>query len=236
MNRITKTIIAAALAVAIVGIAAFLYLTRPLASASQDVQASAEVLEVAADTASESAVYRIVQDQSSVLFEIDEVLSGVDTHVVGTTSEVAGDILVNFSDPSASEIGDISINARTFATDNDRRNSAIGRFILQSEDDANEFITFSPASITGLPDVIIVDNTLTFQITGELTIAGATQTVTFDATATLSDADVLSGTATATVLYSDFGIAIPSVPQVAGVSDEVVLTINFVAEQVAEAA
>ena len=235
MNRITKLIVAAALVLAVIGIAAFLYLTRPLAAASKDVQASAEVLDVDAG-AEEAAVYRMAQDQSSVQFEIDEVLSGVDTHVVGVTSEVAGDILIDFSVPSASEIGDISINARTFLTDNDRRNAAIGRFILQSEDDANEFITFSPASLTGLPEVITVGDPLTFQVTGELTIAGATESVTFDVTASLSEDDGLSGSATATVLYSDFGITIPSVPQVAGVSDEVVLTINFVAERVTEAA
>ena len=234
MNRITKVIVAAALVLAVIGIAAFLYLTRPLAAASQDVQASAEVLEVNAEAAEEAGVYRISQAQSSVQFEIDEVLSGVDTHVVGTTSEVAGDILINFSDPPASEIGDISINARTFVTDNDRRNAAIGRFILQSEDDANQFITFSPADITSLPEVILVGDTLEFQVTGDLTIAGTTSSVTFDVTASLNEDDQLRGTATATVLYSDFGIAIPNVPSVTSVSDEVVLTIHFLAERVME--
>lgn len=236
MNRVTRFVAIAALLIAVIGIAAFLYLTRPLASASQDVQSSAQVLEVSTEAAEDAAVYRIVQADSSVQFEIDEVLNGADTHVVGTTSEVAGDILINFSTPSASEVGDIRINARTFATDNDRRNAAIGRFILQSEDDANEFITFSTTGISGLPNAITTGETFPFQITGNLTIAGSTQSVTFDASASLSQDDLLTGSATTTVQYSDFGLSIPSVPQVASVSDDVVLSIQFSAARVTDAA
>lgn len=236
MNRVTRFVAIAALLIAVIGIAAFLYLTRPLASTSQDVQSSAQVLEVSTEAAEDAAVYRIVQADSSVQFEIDEVLNGADTHVVGTTSEVAGDILINFSTPSASEVGDIRINARTFATDNDRRNAAIGRFILQSEDDANEFITFSTTGISGLPDAITTGETFPFQITGDLTIAGSTQSVTFDASASLSQDDLLTGSATTTVQYSNFGLSIPSVPQVASVSDDVVLSIQFSAARVTDAA
>lgn len=232
MNRTIRIIAAAALVVAIIGIAAFLYLTRPLAAASQDIQSSAAVLEVSTDTADTAVVYRISQAESTVQFALDEILNGVDTHVVGTTDQVAGDILVNFSDPAASEVGEISINARTLETDNDRRNSIIGRTILQSETDAYEFITFAPATLAGLPDTVSTGDTLTFQISGDLTIAGATQAVTFDASAAISSDDQISGSATATVLYADFGISIPSVPSVAGVSEEVVLTINFVANAV----
>jgi polyisoprenoid-binding protein YceI len=232
MNRITRTIIIAALVVAIAGIGGFLYLTRPLAAVSQDVQASAETLEVTADDATTAVVYRIAQDESSVQFEIDEVLNGVDTHVVGSTGEVAGDIRVNFSDPSASEVGTLSINARTLATDNDRRNAAIGRFILQSEDAANEIITFAPTGLSGLPDSVAVGDAVEFQITGDLTVAGTTSSVTFSATVQVGE-DQLTGSATATVLYSDFGLSIPNVPSVTDVSDEVVLTITFVANTVA---
>lgn len=231
MNRLLKLVIGAALVVAVVATAAFLYLTRPLASASQDVQSSAEVLEVSAD-AEQVTLYRIAQDASRVTFELDEVLNGVDTHVVGATSDVAGDILVDFSDPSQTELGEIRINARTLATDSDRRNSMIGRFILQSETDANEFITFTPTSLGSLPDVVVIGSEIDFQITGDLTIAGQTNPVTFDASAVVSEDDQLIGSATATVLYADFGISIPEVPSVADVSDEVILTIEFVANAV----
>src|SRR6185436_20366561 len=100
---------------------------------------------------------------------IYEQLNGNDKTVVGTTSEVAGDILLNLSDLSQSEIGEISINARTFATDDDRRDNSVARFILQSESDANEFITFKATSISSLSGSATVGDTLTFQVTGDLT-------------------------------------------------------------------
>jgi polyisoprenoid-binding protein YceI len=62
-----------------------------------------------------------------------------------------------------------------------------------------------------------------------MTIKGTTSGVSFDVTATLIDTKTIEGTANSVVLRSDFGIGIPSVPSVANVSDEVVLTLDFVA-------
>lgn len=234
MSKAVRIVIVAAFAVAVIGTLAFFYLTRPLAAPTEDVQTNAQVLEVSADTADESAVFRISQDESEAQFQIDEVLNGQDKTVVGTTDQVAGDILINFAEPSASEIGEIRINARTLATDDDRRNSAIGRFILRSEEDEYEFIAFVPTSLSGLPETIVVGDTLTFQVTGDLTVTGTTQEVTFDVTARLESADVISGTAQTIIQYADFGLTIPYVPSVTGVSDDVILTLNFVSNRVSE--
>ena len=43
--------------------------------------------------------------------------------------------------------------------------------------------------------------------------------------------DRIEGSGSAVVLRSDFGLQIPSVPNVANVSDEVILEIDFVAER-----
>jgi hypothetical protein len=144
--RIAAAIVAL---VAVISIGSFFYLTREIAAPSQDVQASVEQLETSDIS---EIVFRISQDESSAQYTIDEVLNGVDKTVIGTTSEVADDILLNLNDLSQSEIGEISINARTFATDDDRRDNSVARFILQSESDENEFITFQPTSISALPD------------------------------------------------------------------------------------
>jgi polyisoprenoid-binding protein YceI len=81
-----------------------------------------------------------------------------------------------------------------------------------------------------------VGDTLTFTVTGDLTIAGTTQPVTFDVTAALETADTLAGSAETTVLRSDFNLSIPNVPFVANVGDEVTLKLNFTANAVTEAA
>jgi hypothetical protein len=59
-----------------------------------------------------------------------------------------------------------------------------------------------------------------------------TNEVTFTVEASLQSPTQLIGTATTTVLYDDWGISIPRVPQVANVTEDVTLSLNFVANQV----
>lgn len=230
MPRNLRLAIGVVALVAVVSVGAFLYLTRGVALPSADVQASVEQLNTSAD--SSATLFRIAQDESQAEYNIFEVLNGSDKTVVGTTSEVAGDIVIDLNDLSQTEVGEIAINARTFATDEDRRDNSVARFILQSENDANEFITFQPTAISGLPDSASVGDTLEFQVTGDLTIAGTTQSVTFDVTATLATADQLTGHAETVIERADFNLTIPSVSFVADVGEEVTLKLDFVANAV----
>jgi len=163
-------------------------------------------------------------------FQIDEELRGSPQTVVGTTGEVAGQLQVDVSDLSTAQFSDIVINARTFETDSGRRDRAIrGPVILNSASDEFEFVVFTPSSIDGLDGSLSPGDSVTFTMTGDMTIKAATSGVTFDVTATLIDVNTIEGTASAVVQRSDFGIGIPSVPGVANVSDEVILTLDFVA-------
>jgi polyisoprenoid-binding protein YceI len=197
--------------------------------AATDVPAEAETTEeaVAASSADERTLYRIDSSNSQVSFALQEDLRGVRTDVIGTTTEVAGDIVIDYANPSASQIGTIRINARTIETDQSMRNRMIRSEILLSAQDAYEFIEFVPTAVNGLPVTVEVGQTYTFEIVGNLTMIGVTREVTFAAEVTIASAEQISGTATANVLYSDWGISIPSVPQVANVTPEVTLTISF---------
>jgi polyisoprenoid-binding protein YceI len=173
------------------------------------------------------SVVQISQDASQVRFVLSEVLRGVPTTVIGTSNQVAGEIAFDPNDLSASQVGVIQVDARSLATDDDKRNQAIRNRILNT--DSYEFITFTPTQITGLAGNAQPGQTLTFQIAGDLTIRDMTQPVIFDVTATADDAGQLSGTAETTIQRSDFGLTIPSVPFVADVSEDVQLQIDFVA-------
>jgi len=201
------------------------------AAATAEMTAEATAAAAAAVSAAQSdpVVFDIVSDQSQVSFTLTEELRGQPTTVVGTTNQVAGQIGVDFSNPQASQIGEIRIDARTLTTPEEMRNRTIRGQILQSAQDKYEFISFKPTAVTGLPDTITMGEAFTFQITGDLTIRDITQSVTFDATVTPVSATQLEGTATTTVQRGDFGLNIPNVPQVANVSEAVQLAINFVA-------
>ena len=178
-------------------------------------------------TGGELVIFTISPAGSQVRFELDEDLRGLHTTVVGTTDQVAGELAVDFNDLSTVQAGLIQINARTLATDNNFRNRAIANEILQTG--ANEFITFTPSAVNGLPDSASEGETVNFTIVGELTIRGITTEATFDMEATVDSATQLSGMASTVVSRADYGMDIPSVPNVANVEDEVELYIDFVA-------
>jgi polyisoprenoid-binding protein YceI len=82
----------------------------------------------------------------------------------------------------------------------------------------------------GLPDRAAVGQPFSFQIVGDLTIRGVARPATFEATVTPESAERLRGSAVTTIRYADWGISIPQVPAVTGVSEQVQLQLDFVAE------
>ncbi len=231
MNK-TYTIGLTILIIATVAVGSFLYLTRPVAPPSTDITKSVEKLERAEATSTTTAFYRISQPESKAQFSINEVLRGSPFTAVGITNQIAGDIEINTANPSLSRIGVIRINARTLKTESPQRDGAIARFILKSEDPANEFIEFRLTSLSGLPATIKQGVEFNFRIPGDLTISGITKPAVFQATAKLESGDQLSGTAEATVKRSDYNLKIPNIPFVASVADNVMLKVLVVAKRV----
>ena len=206
----------------------------PPAEQSENPEAAPEAAYPApGDTGSENAapagvvLFQIVQAESEARFTLTEELRGAPTTVIGKTDQVAGEISIDFGNPANSQVGIIQVNARTLATNNNNRNRMIRNEILDTG--AYEFITFTPKAITGLPAGVAEGDTITFQITGDLTIRDVTQEVTFDVTATLVSAEQLEGLASTTVTRGAYSLTIPSVPNVANVSDEVLIELAFVA-------
>ncbi len=229
MSSTTKKLLGGIVVLGIIGAAFASYMLRPLPPPTETATTTSSNTPVS--TNPDEAVYRISSEKSVAQFEIAEVLRGEDFLVVGTTSNLQGELVLNTKNPNQSELGIIKVNARTLKTDSASRNAAIGRAILQSDKDEYEFIEFVPTSLVGLPENITVGDTVSFKVTGGLRIAGITKPVTFDITMKVEE-NQISGKGETTVLYKDFDISIPSVPFVASVEDEVKLIINFVAEKV----
>ena len=202
------------------------------APATAAPQPQATQAPAAAQAAGDAKLYRIVPEESEARFEIDEILRGEPTRVVGLTDQVAGDIILDFADAAASQVGVIRINARTLMTDEDRRDRATRSRILQSAEDQYEFVDFTPTALEGLPGSVAVGDTARFTIVGDLKIRDITAEARFEATVNVVAEDRLEGTAETTVLRSTYNLVIPSVPFVADVGEEVLLGIRFVATAV----
>lgn len=180
------------------------------------------------DAGPAAVVYRIDKAESTVRFEIDEILNGSPKRVVGTTNEVAGEILIDFDDPTASSLGAVVINVRTLQTDSSFRDRATRGPILGSARDENEFATFEPTDITGFPDQVTVGDRVSLTVVGDLTLSGVTLPVEFAVEVAIGSTERIEVSGAATVLRSDFGLVVPDVPSVSDVADEVTLAIDLV--------
>ena len=176
-----------------------------------------------------ATVFQLVEGETEARFIINEVLRGEPKTVIGTTNAASGEIFINLDNLSATKVGMISVEAGTLRTDSNFRNSAIQDFILQTGKYPQ--ITFSPASIEGIPVDVAVGDTITLEMTGDFTIREITQKVTFTVNVTAESETAVRGFASATVLRQDFDLTITSVPQVASVEPEVVLELDFLAAQ-----
>src|SRR5262249_8104763 len=96
-------------------------------------------------------VFTIDTANSEASFTIQEVLLGDTKTVVGTTNQIAGQILVNTRHPSQSQVGLIRVDLSTVVTDDPFRNLALQKRIFETGNPANQFATFTPTTLTGLP-------------------------------------------------------------------------------------
>jgi polyisoprenoid-binding protein YceI len=206
--------------------------TAPAAQAADTATAPAGTATTEAMPASSGSgnTFKIDPAQSKATFTLGEKLFGKDNTVVGATSGINGVITVSMDNPAGSQIGPIQIDARAFQTDSRMRDGAIQRFILQSQQDEFQYITFTPTSIEGLPAKAAgAGQSISFKVNGNLTIRDVTQPVTFDTTVTQASDSQLTGTAKAKVTRAAFKLEIPRVPSVADVTDDVALEFQFVA-------
>jgi polyisoprenoid-binding protein YceI len=180
--------------------------------------------------ASPSLLFQIEPAGSEARFIIDEVLGGNPNTVVGATDQVGGEIQIELGAPVQAVVGPIRVQVDGLATDSSFRDRAIRTFILETSSFPE--VVFSPTSTAGLPEAPVVGQPFSFTITGDLTIRDITRPVTFSVTVTPESQDRLTGTASATIDRADYQLTIPSVPRVAGVSEQVTLELDFTAARV----
>lgn len=156
---------------------------------------------------------------------------------------LASSFFVDYGSPAQASVGTIQIAADSFVTDSDMadflfagrnitdagRDIYVRRTILLSENNPY-YITFTPTALEGLPEQIAVGDSITFQVVGDLTMRGETRSEVFKVTLNVVSEDRLEGNATTTIDRTTYGIFFPLPPFVAGVSEEVILEFDFVAE------
>ncbi len=201
--------------------------TQPPAEAATQAPAE-EPTPSSEDTGGGSAVlYRIDASQSEVRYEVGETFFQGNRFnlAIGRTQGIAGDVLVDFAQPSNSQIGEIVIDVSQFTSDENRRDNFIRRDGLQSS--IYPTARFVPTSIDGLPSEVAVGDQVSFTITGDLTVKETTLPVVWNVTLTLEDGRLV-GSASTEILMSDYGVGPIQIVSLV-TEDKVALFFDFIA-------
>jgi len=171
----------------------------------------------------------IVAGESKATYELNEKLRGTLTHVVGSTGSVSGTATVNLVSPAKIEIGEVKIDATSFKTDIAKRDENVVELVLKSNQPANQYITFTPTDIIGVPATIEAGKDFSIKITGNMTVLGISKPITFEGVANVSANNSLTIKANTKVTYGDFGVTIPDFSFLSDVDKTVDLSINLIA-------
>jgi len=201
--------------------------TLSLPTTAPTQAAAAPTEEAASPDSGDIVLYRIDASQSEVRYEVGETFFQGNRFnlAIGRTKGIAGDVLVNFAQPAASQIGEIVIDVSQFTSDENRRDNFIRRDGLQSS--VYPTARFVPTSIDGLPDEVAVGDQVSFTLTGDLTVKETTLPVVWNVTLTLEDGRLV-GSASTEILMSDYGVGPIQIVSLV-TEDKVALFFDFVA-------
>ncbi len=200
-------------------------------SAATPAAAAAATTPTVAAPAAAAQVYRIDAAQSSATYKVSETFLDDNTvgEAIGTTSAIAGDILIDRANPGASQVGEIVVDISQLTSDSERRDNAIRRNWLESA--KYPLATFNNATISDLPTTLSEGVPFSFKLTGAMNLHDTTSPLTWDVTLTL-DGDTLRGTATTTFKMSAFNVEAPDIAGIVRAEDDVLLTLDLVANAV----
>ena len=156
---------------------------------------------------------------SEVGYRVKEVLFGVDTEGVGRTGSVSGGIEIN---GTSVIIASFDVDVASIESDDPRRDSQFsGRIMSTDEFPLATFVLTEPIELGTAPADGV---TVTAPATGELTLRGVTNPVTFELTAQQENGRIgILGSIP--VVFADYAIANPSF---GGITTEDVGLVEFV--------
>ena len=211
-----------------------------IALASPAAQASPSPVAVASPAASPTPVaagaptsggvrYRVVSDQSEARYEVQEkfVERPLPNQAVGRTKDVTGEVELEAAGALRGRILQMRVDLRTLTSDSSRRDNFIRQNTLQT--DQFPFAEFRSTEPAG-PASYTEGSEASFQIPGLMTIKGQERPITWDATARL-EGGRLTGTATARIKLSDFGVEAPRLA-ILSVEDDMTWVVQLEAERV----
>lgn len=160
-------------------------------------------------------------------YRIREQLVGLDlpNDAVGETSAVTGAIAADAKGNIIAGSSLFTVDVTGLKSDRDRRDNFVQRRVLETEQ--HPTITFMPKSVRGVSLPLPTSGTRSFELVGDMTVRGTTRPTVWKVDATFH-ADRMTGAATTSFTFEDFGITQPRVPVVLSVDETIKLELDFV--------
>ncbi|MGI8856603.1 MAG: YceI family protein [Thermomicrobiales bacterium] len=173
-----------------------------------------------------ATTYTITGDKSEAKVTVNEKLARLPSpsDAVLTTNAIQGQLFLG-PDTKPVEGAKIMVDLRTLKSDSNQRDNFVKMNTLQV--DQFPLAEYVITGVDGWTGPLTEGKPSTFKLLGNMTIHGVTKPVTFDTTATMSGGTV-TGTATTTFKFQDFGMTPPSV-SIAQATDTVKLDMNIAA-------
>ena len=178
----------------------------PTLTADEDVMdSSTDAPTGALDPADLAGSWAIAAD-SEAGYRVDEVLNGTDVTVTGRTSEVDGTFTIADTGLTL-EAADLTVDVASISTDSEQRDSYFRDQALKvTENPTAKFTLTSPVTLESAPGA---GDVVQAEATGDLTIAGVTQSVTASVEVQ-SDGTTAAIAGSIPITFADFGVEAPS--------------------------
>jgi polyisoprenoid-binding protein YceI len=146
----------------------------------------------------------IVTDASQLGYRVKEVLFGVDTEAVGRTNQITGSFLI---DGTAVTNGEFVVDVASISSDESRRDNQFrGRIMSTDEFSEAVFTVTQPIELGTEP---VEGATVSTEATGELTLRGVTNPVTFALDGRVENGRI-GVLGNVPVVFEDYGVPNPS--------------------------
>ncbi len=155
-------------------------------------------------------------------FRVDEELTVGEVVAVGRSGGVTGSLTIDAGQLTAA---DITVDMTTIVSNDSRRENAIRGAVGASANPTATFVLTSPVE---LPDGLRNGETVTVDITGDLTVNGVTNPTTFTMSALVRDDGFGVITGSTNIVFADFDVTPPSAPIVVSVDDNGIVEFQLI--------
>ena len=175
-----------------------------------------------ATTTVDTTRFLVAGDANEARYRVREQLVGVSfpNDAVGVTKAIEGGIAIDQAGRIVSSGSKITVNLVSMASDRDMRDGYVRRNTLVTE--TYPAVVLVPTELRGLPWPLPASGTVNFQLLGNLTVKDVTRSTTWEVTLTIAG-NALTGTATTSFTFEEFGLTKPRVARVMSVEDTIKL-------------